>query len=126
MFASFRSVLRKLKGNPLGPEVPGMDAHDPLARLDVLSELPTETETKMLKGVAAMIAKYGMETPAIMFLECVKPVAVFGSSVALVLVAPYLEILGIPGYKYAALFQKRANVERLLRIIEEQAKRSKR
>jgi len=79
----------------------------------------------MLKGLADIVVKYGLETPAIYFLETMKPLAVYMSSLTLTISAPVLEIFGIAGYDYAALFQKRDSVEKLMREIEERVKHGK-
>jgi hypothetical protein len=83
-----------------------------------LSELTFEEEEKLLDGLAKKIHEYGLETIAIIFLESSKPISVVGSQLILTWAAPFLEIVGVKGYDYAALFSKKENVERLLKKIE--------
>jgi len=100
-------------------------SQDILAHADMLSELSPEMESQMLDGLANTVVRWGLETPAIYFLETMKPLAVYTSSLTITVGAPILEIFGISGYKYAALFQKRDSVERLMRRIEEKVRHGK-
>jgi len=88
--------------------------------------LTEEEEEELINNLVNIITKYGMETPAIFFLESYKPVAVIGSYTVLLPSAPFLEIFGIRGYEYTSLFMKRKNVDRLIEKLEEaQEKRLK-
>ena len=86
-------------------------------------ELTPETEERMLNGLAEMIVKHRIETPAMFFLETVKPVSFYGALFIGVPIAPAFELFGIRAHDYAILFQKSENVERLLRKIEEKTRK---
>ena len=89
-------------------------------------ELTPEQEEELIEKLAQFILKYKMETPAILFLETMKPVSVVSSTFAMMYVAPFLDIYGVNVNQYALLFQKRENVERLLQRIEALIKESDR
>jgi len=85
-------------------------------------ELTQEEEDKMIDKIATEVLKRRLETVAIMFLESIKPMSYIGSQLAMVFVGPFLAIFGDFGINYIKFFEKRDNVEKLLRKIEEQTK----
>jgi len=86
---------------------------------------PEETE-EILQKIAKRIHDYQMETIAILTLESMKPLAFVGSNLGRAVLSPFLpalgENLGVMGDKYLFVFEERANVERLVTILEEQVK----
>lgn len=78
-----------------------------------------EQEEKMLDMLAREIVKRGLETPAIVFLESFKPLAVIGTQLTGVVAWPLLELLGDSGYDYLTIFSERKNIELLMKKIEE-------
>jgi len=89
-------------------------------------ELTPKQEEELIEKLAQFILKHKMETPAILFLETLKPVSFVSSTFAMMYVAPFLDIYGFNINQYALLFQKRENVERLLQRIEALIKESDR
>jgi len=89
-------------------------------------ELTSQQEEELVEKLAQFIMKHKMETPAILFLETLKPVSFVSSTFAMMYVAPFLDIYGLNINQYALLFQKRENVERLLQRIEALIKESDR
>jgi hypothetical protein len=89
------------------------------------AELGPEDE-ELLRKLAARVAHYQMEVPAVLFLESVKPLNFVGSQ-ALAFFAPMvLALFNWPGYeRFSRLMEQRENVERLTRYIEEEADRRK-
>lgn len=81
-------------------------------------ELTPQQEEELIENLAQFIVKRKMETPAILFLETLKPLSFVGSTFAMIYVVPFLDIYGMNINQYALLFQKRENVERLLQRIE--------
>lgn len=81
-------------------------------------ELTPQQEEELIEKLAQFIVEHKMETPAILFLETLKPLSFVGSTFAMVYVTPFLDIYGLNINRYAMLFQKRENVERLLQRIE--------
>jgi hypothetical protein len=66
--------------------------------------------------------KRDLETIAIMFLESIKPISFVGSQLSMVFVMPFLSIFGDLGIDYIKFFEKRQNVEKLLKRLEEEVK----
>jgi len=89
-------------------------------------ELTPQQEEELIEKLAQFILKHKMETPALLFLESLKPLSFVGSTFAMMYVAPFLDIYGVNFNQYAMLFQKRENVERLLQRIEALIKESDR
>jgi len=85
-------------------------------------ELTAEEQEQMINKIANEVIKRRLETVAIMFLESIKPMSYIGSQLAMVFVGPFLAIFGDLGINYIKFFDKRENVENLLRKIEEMTK----
>ncbi|KPV64657.1 MAG: hypothetical protein AOA65_0872 [Candidatus Bathyarchaeota archaeon BA1] len=81
--------------------------------------LSPEREKELIDKIAKYIVDYGMETPAILFLESVKPLAFVGGQLTLFYLAPFLPLVGRWGEEAITLLQSRENVERLLQRVEE-------
>jgi len=82
-------------------------------------EITPEREEELIRKIAETIVKYGMGTPAILFLETYKPLTYIGSQLGIVYLSWVLPLFGDLGYDALALFEKRENVERIIRTIEE-------
>ena len=81
-------------------------------------ELSAERREQLIGELAARIARWGLITPAILFLEVNKPFSFIGSQ-ALLLFQPLLRpLLGNRVVEYAQLFEDRASVERLIQRLE--------
>ena len=89
---------------------------------DWYEELAPEERERVIETVAQAVAKRGMETPAILFLEMHKPISFFASQ-GLVVTSPFVApLIGIDNVRLASrLFEKRENVELLIQRIEELA-----
>ncbi len=85
-----------------------------------------EEEDELIRKVADIIHRYGMEAAAILFVESVKPLAYVGGQMGRLFISPFLPIFGdaadIGGEKFLTVFEKRENVEKLLKLLEEKAK----
>ena len=88
-------------------------------------EITPEEETEIIEWVALQLYKYGMETAAIMFLESLKPISRYGSSMGQMFVSPLLPFLGdnitVKGDKAMRVFEDTRNVERLIQRLEDLA-----
>ena len=66
---------------------------------------------------------YGMDVPAILFLETVKPLTYIGSQMGRFFLSPFLpafgENIGVNGEKFLQIFEKHENVEKLIKAVEE-------
>ena len=86
-----------------------------------IRELSPEDEDRIINRIADEVIKRELETVTIMFLESVKPVSYIGSQFSLAFLAPF-SVFGDLGLDYAKFFEKRENVEKLLKRIEERVK----
>ena len=88
-------------------------------------EVTPEEEAEIIEWAALQFYKYGMETAAIMFLESLKPISRYGSSMGQIFAAPFLPILGgnlmLKGEKALRVFEETQNVEKLIQRLEDLA-----
>ena len=84
----------------------------------------TEDETEaLIQKAAEEIRKRKLEAPAILFFEMHKPLAFIGASASLVFAPFAVPFLGYDFVNnYSRLLADRANVERLIRKLEEKPK----
>jgi hypothetical protein len=82
-------------------------------------ELTPEEDAHIIDQISEEVVNRGLDAPAIMFLESIKPVAFIGSQLGLTFVAPFLMVFWDLGVDYIKFFEKRENVEKLLKTIEE-------
>ena len=84
--------------------------------------MTSEDEERIIDRITNEVVERKLETIAIMFLESVKPLSYIGSQFALAFAAPFLSLFGDIGIDYIKFFDKRENVERLLKRIEGEVK----
>ena len=86
-------------------------------------EITPEEEERVIRKVASIIHKYGMDAAAILFLESFKPLVYVGGELGKFFISPFLPALGeeisISGEKFFRIFEKRENIERLITMLEE-------
>lgn len=79
-------------------------------------------EEEMINKAAEKIHKYGMEDPAILVLEMIKPIAHFSGQMGRFFVYPWLYILGDnverKGDEFLNIFEKRENIEKLIKLLK--------
>jgi hypothetical protein len=85
-------------------------------------ELSEGDEERLIGNIAKTVVDYGLEAPAIMFLEVARPVSFIASQLAIVVLSPLQWLFQLEGPKYTALFMKRENVSRIIERIEELSK----
>jgi len=89
-------------------------------------EITPEEEERVIRKVASVIHKYGMDAAAILFLESFKPLVYVGGELGKFFISPFLPALGeeisISGEKFFRIFEKRENIERLITILEEMSR----
>ncbi len=89
------------------------------------AEPTPEEEEQLIEYLAQKIHQYGMETPAIFFLESSKPLAWVGGEMGRAFITPFIPIIseewGAKSEKFFIIFEKRANIEKLLKRVEELA-----
>jgi len=88
------------------------------------TELTQERAKQLIDKLAVWVVEHGLETPAILFLESMKPVSFVGSQFFLMYGVPYLGIVldERTTSEYGLLFENRENVEVLIQRIEELAR----
>jgi hypothetical protein len=85
-------------------------------------ELAEGDEERLIGNIAKAVVDYGLEAPAILFLEAAKPLSFIASQLAIVLLAPIQGFFPFEGPKYTGLFMKRENVGKIIERIEELSK----
>ena len=86
------------------------------------SELTSDERDALIEKIATGVIRRRMETPAILFLEMHKPLS-FIASQGLIVASPLIApVVGFDNVQIATrLLEKRDNVERLIRRIEDMA-----
>jgi len=84
--------------------------------------LTAEEEERLIGNIAKSVVDYGLEAPAIMFLEATRPLAFIGSQLAIVVLGPLQWLFQLEGPKYTGLFMKRENVGKIIERIERLSK----
>ncbi len=89
-------------------------------------ELSEEEVDEIIRKAAEKIQQYGMETPAILTLESVKPLVYIGGEMSRLMISPFLPAFGPAanelGENLINVFEERKNVEKLITILEEMAR----
>jgi hypothetical protein len=85
-------------------------------------ELAEEDEERLIGSIARAVVDYGLEAPAILFLEATRPLSFIASQLAIVVLAPLQMFFQFEGPKYTGLLMKRENVGRIIDRIEELSK----
>ena len=90
-------------------------------------ELPEEEVDKVLHAAAEKIHTFGMDMIAILALETVKPISNMGGELSRMIFSPFLPALGpeynMMGDKLIYVFQRRENVEKLIKLLEANIKK---
>lgn len=88
-------------------------------------EITQEEEDEIIEWIAREFYKYGLETAGIMFLESLKPISRYGSSMGQIFISPMLPILGdnlmMKGDKAMRVLERDENVEKLIQRLEDMA-----
>ena len=85
-------------------------------------EVPEEEVDAIILETAKRIKKYGMEMPAIMALESLKPLAYVGGELTRLTLSPFFPMLGsnidMWGEKVINVFEDRKNIDKLILLLE--------
>lgn len=86
----------------------------------------SEDEDEMIGKIAQKIHASRLDMVAILMIESVKPLSYIGTQMGRLFVSPFLPVLGenvgISGEKFLQIFEKRDNVEKLIKAVEALAK----
>jgi len=83
-----------------------------------LLTLSADEEEAMIDGFVQKVIRWKMFLPAVLFSSLLVPGSVWFGQIVLTPAAPVLELFGIDGYKYAAFFNSRDSVKRLMDRLE--------
>ncbi len=85
-------------------------------------EVTSEDEDEMIRKIAQKIHKSGFDIAAILMIESVKPLSYIGANMGRFFLSPFLPAfgknIGIGGEKLFQVFEKRENVDRLIKAVE--------
>ncbi len=88
-------------------------------------QLTEEDEEEVIRKTAEVIHRFGLDAAAILMIESIKPLVYIGGQMGRFLITPFLpaisEDLGRKGDIFLRVFEKRENVEKLLKLLEEMA-----
>lgn len=88
-------------------------------------EMTPEEEEKFIEETAQYIHRYDMDTVAIIFIASYKPLAYLGGQIGRFFISPYAPIIsdkwGEQSERLFLTFEKRENVEKLIKRLEELA-----
>jgi len=86
-------------------------------------EVTPEDEDEMISKIAEKIHQHGLDVAAIIMIESVKPLSYIGTQMGRFFLSPFLpafgENIGMRGEKFLQIFEKRDNVEKLIKAVEE-------
>ena len=85
-------------------------------------DVTSEDEDEMIGKIAQKIHASGLDVVAILMIESVKPLSYIGAQMGRLFISPFLpalgENVGIIGEKVLQIFEKRDNVEKLIKAVE--------
>ena len=81
-------------------------------------ELSAEEEDRLIGNIARAVVDYGLEAPAIMFLEVCRPLSFIASQLSIVVLGPLQSLFQLETPKYTGLFMKKENVGKIIERIE--------
>ena len=80
---------------------------------------------ELVEKIAKKVVEIGMEAPAVLALESVRPLSFIGSQLGRAMIAPWFGIFGwgamMKADNYMEVFEDKENVKKLVRRIEELA-----
>lgn len=93
-----------------------------MVKLLFWDEVTPDEEENLIRQTAEMILKYDIDTAAILMLQSFKPLASFGGQVGRFFLGPLLPFMGEREDALIQTFEKRENVEKLIKILEDKRK----
>jgi hypothetical protein len=82
-------------------------------------ELSPDRENEIIEKAAQFISNLGMEWPAYLLGQYYVPISTIMADTTLLPLAPFLEMIGIPGFEFTKFLEKKDNLKRLLNRIDE-------
>lgn len=90
----------------------------------VIWDTSKEEEEEFIKKAHELIAKYEMEVPAVLLLESIKPLVWVGGGLFRIAMSPFM-FFWKDGHSLIDTFEKRKNIEKLIKMLEEKQKEEK-
>ena len=94
------------------------------------TEVTPEEKEEIIRKIAEKMNSYGMNVPAVVFLESVKPITYISSQMGRFFIYPFLPVFGdeagLTGEKLLQVFEKPENVEEIINHLEELSDEEKR
>jgi len=87
-----------------------------------LDEDIRDKEEELIEKIAQKIIDSDLDPIAIMFLNTIKPISNITGELGYFFLAPYLPILDEKGYDFIDTFEKRENIERIIKRVERLSK----
>ena len=78
----------------------------------------SEKELELIEKIAKKIAESDFAFFAVFMLQAIKPLSWIAGELAYFYLAPFLPLLDEKGYDFIDTFEKRENIERLIKRIE--------
>ena len=89
-------------------------------------EISDEETDEVILETAKRIKRYGMEMPAIMALESLKPLMFVGGELTRLTLSPFFPIFGsnidLWGNKLINVFEEKKNVDKLVQLLEQMSR----
>ena len=82
-------------------------------------------EKEIVDKILKKIFEWKIESFAILILESYKSRALFLSQMSMMSVAPFADIIGLPGVEYTEILGKTENIEYIIKKIEEKINKKK-
>jgi hypothetical protein len=76
-------------------------------------------ERAIIDSIAKKISEFDIDEPVIIFLQAIKPISRIGGELSYFFLAPYLPLLEEKGYDFLDTFEKRENIEFLIKRIRQ-------
>jgi hypothetical protein len=87
---------------------------------------PSDIEKEeIIQKTYNFIERLGMELPAILFLESVKPLLWVGGATARIFLGPFMLAFWDNGFVYINTFEEMQNIEKLIKMIEDKHKKER-
>jgi len=87
------------------------------------NESTPEEKEEMIQRIADEIQKFGLEVPAILLLDMMKPLGTILSNFGRFSFGLFMPLIGHGGETFIDLFESEEDVEKLLQLIEKSTKK---
>lgn len=88
-------------------------------------ESSEEKKEEIIQKTYNYIERFGMEMPAVLLLESVKPLLWVGGASARIFLGPFMLAFWDNGFDYIHTFEEMKNVEKLIKMIEDKQKKER-